>query len=355
MILFASRFLGAMTANELKNRPDAWFATDEGIQQIDNIISWQRPEGGWEKGYDATRPRPGAQAYYAPATQPSTVPFPVREGEEWHGENTIDNGITYTEVRVLSRAYKQTKRPNVLDSINRAIDFLLTMPYPNGGWPQRFPLADNYGRDITLNDNAMVNVMRLLKDIHDNKDGAFDFVDESRRAKAKQAFDQGVECLLKLQIKVNGKLTAWAQQYDPETLQPAKARAYELPGLSGDESAAAVLLLMDLDNPGAEVQRAVHAAAAWFEASQIKGIRTQRTADDMVVVEDAHAEPLWARYYEIDTNRPFFCGRDGIKKYFLAEIERERRRGYAWLRPWGAPVLKRYAKWAEKYPPVAQN
>ena len=36
------------------------------------------------------------------------------------------------------------------------------------------------------------------------------------------------------------------------------------------------------------------------------------------------------RFYEIGTNRPFFCGRDGIKKYSLAEIENERRTGYSW-------------------------
>ncbi|HEY7087908.1 MAG TPA: pectate lyase, partial [Tepidisphaeraceae bacterium] len=277
------------------------------------------------------------------------------EGLEWHGESTIDNAITFTEIHLLARAYKQTRRPEILDSINRAIDYLYLSQYPNGGWPQRYPIADNYGHDITLNDDAMVNVMHLLKEIDENKEGAYDFVNPARRAKARPAFDKGLACLLKLQIKVNGKLTAWAQQYDPETLEPAKARAYELPGLSGNESASVVLLMMELDNPSPEVQRAVHAAVAWFEASKIKGIRTQRTADDVIVVEDPNADPLWARYYEIDTNRPFFCGRDGIKKYSLAEIERERRRGYAWLRPWGAPVLNKYPAWAEKYPPVAQN
>ena len=51
---------------------------------------------------------------------------------------------------------------------------------------------------------------------------------------------------------------------------------------------------------------------------------------------------LWFRYYELDTNTPFFAGRDGIKRYQLTEIEEERRKGYAWAGSWPASVLKVY-------------
>jgi len=68
-----------------------------------------------------------------------------------------------------------------------------------------------------------------------------------------------------------------------------------------------------------------------------------------VVVDDPSAPPIWARFYEIDTNRPFFCGRDGVKKYSLAEIELERRSAYAWLRPFGEKVMKEYPKWCAKH------
>ena len=61
---------------------------------------------------------------------------------------------------------------------------------------------------------------------------------------------------------------------------------------------------------------------------------------------DQNAKPMWARFYEIDTNRPFFCGRDGVKKYALAEIEYERRNGYAWLGYWPESLLsKDYPAW----------
>ena len=66
-------------------------------------------------------------------------------------------------------------------------------------------------------------------------------------------------------------------------------------------------------------------------------------------MDDPSAEPLWARYYDIETNRPFYCDRDGVKKYALAEVGLERRKGYAWLRPWGAKVLAEYGKWRAKH------
>ena len=52
------------------------------------------------------------------------------------------------------------------------------------------------------------------------------------------------------------------------------------------------------------------------------------------MVADPTAEPLWARFYEIGTNRPMFVGRDGIIHDHLADIEQERRLGYAWLGDW---------------------
>jgi PelA/Pel-15E family pectate lyase len=326
----------AVRASDFNSKSDEWFTSDEGKQQLTNIISWQGPAGGWAKGYKADHPH--------------------KDGEplgDWDGVGTIDNSYTFTEVRLLARAYNLTKRQDVLDSFNKGLDFLLAMQYPNGGFPQRFPLPKNYGRYITYNDNAMTNVMRLLEDINDGK-SEFAFLDAPRRAKVKQAFDKGVDCIVRSQIVSAGKLTAWPQQCDPETLKPTSARAYELPSISGGESAGIVELLMRLDEPSEEVKKAIHAAAAWYETSKITGKRLEKSKDaegksDSKLLDDASAEPLWARYYELETNRPFFCGRDGVKKYSYDEIERERRIGYAFLGTFGRRVLQDYPKWCEKH------
>ncbi|MCD8260363.1 MAG: pectate lyase [Bacteroides sp.] len=157
---------------------------------------------------------------------------------------------------------------------------------------------------------------------------------DSYKQKARIAFHKGVECILKTQIRRDGKLTAWCAQYDPVTLEPAKARAYELISLSGQESDNIVLFLMSLENPSQEIINAIEGAVAWFEKTKIEGIKKEYFANeegkrDYRMVHCDDCPPSWARFYEIDTDTPFFCDRDGIKRYDLSEIGYERRNGYS--------------------------
>src|SRR5207237_1784264 len=116
------------------------------------------------------------------------------------------------------------------------------------------------------------------------------------------------------------------------------------------------ILLMQIDKPSPRVRRSIDAAAAWFAASKITGIRVERRPStdpsvhkpDRVVVADPGAPPLWARFYDIEPNRPFFCDRDGVKRWSLAEIGPERRAGYTWLGAWGDEVAAEYAKWQKR-------
>jgi PelA/Pel-15E family pectate lyase len=336
LLLISSSASAAVTISNLRDKPDEWFTSPEGKQFIANIIARQRPEGGWFKNYDVSK-----------------APDPNEKIESGWSMPTIDNNATYTEMRLLAKAYRLDHNAAALEAFNRGLDYLFTAQHPNGGWPQRFPLPNNYGRQITLNDHAMAGVMNLLLDVATSPD--FEFVDPSRRAKAKAAFDKSVDCILRLQVKQDGKLAAWAQQYDPQTLEPAKARAYELPGLASDESIGILRMLMRIDHPPSEVKNAIKAGVAWVERSKITGYKLVRRSDsslphgfDVTLEPDASAPPLWARYYELDTNKPFFANRDGHKVYKLEEVDAERRAGYAWLRPYGEKLPTEYAKWLEK-------
>src|SRR5262249_13884439 len=148
----------------------------------------------------------------------------------------------------------------------------------------------------------------------------------------------------------------WCAQHDEGTLAPAKARAYELPSLSGSESVGIVKFLMGIDHPSPEVIRSVEAAVEWFRRSKIEGIRVVAKpapgtpkGTDLTVTPDPAAPPLWARFYDIATNRPIFCGRDGIVKQTLAEIEYERRNGYRWYVDRPARLLdSEYPEWKRK-------
>jgi len=193
-----------------------------------------------------------------------------------------------------------------------------------------------------------IGLMEVLRDAAEAPE--FSFVDEQRREKAREAYQRGVDCILKCQIIVNGRPTVWCAQHDEKTLEPRPARSYEKESLSGAESTGIVLFLMKLEKPSPEVRRAINDACAWYERSKLTGIRLVEN-DDKFIVPDPDAPPLWARFYDIKTNRPIFCGRDGVIKYKLSEIEKERREGYAWYGGWGAKVLEPWPKWREHHSP----
>ncbi|HEY6047256.1 MAG TPA: pectate lyase, partial [Pyrinomonadaceae bacterium] len=170
-----------------------------------------------------------------------------------------------------------------------------------------------------------------------------------------QAVAKGVECILKTQVQVHGSRTVWCAQHDEVTLAPAPARAYEHVSLSGKESVGIVEFLMSIDRPETRVVEAVESAIAWFKKSQLNGIRLVqvRGGPDWEVVADDKAPPLWARFYEIETNRPIFSGRDGVIKYSVSEIESERRDGYGWYTDAPAKLLNRdYPAWLKKVRPM---
>ena len=62
------------------------------------------------------------------------------------------------------------------------------------------------------------------------------------------------------------------------------------------------------------------------------------------------ADPIWARYYELKTDRPLFGDRDKSIHDDLNEISAERRNGYSWFNNAPQRALDRYATWAKIHP-----
>ena len=315
----------------------------------DNILRYQKENGGWPKNYDM-------RAVLTPDQRRALAKV---KGDT---NTTFDNGATHAHVHYLAEAYRVTREPRYREACLRGIDFILAAQLPPGGWPQSSPDKRGYRRYITFNDGAMIGVMRVLQQIVERRP-AYLFVDSLRRERASHAFLRGVECILQCQIRDAGVLTAWCQQHDDRDFRPVPARSFEPAALCGGESAGIVLFLMSLDRPRPEIVEAVQAAVQWFARSRLSGIRvkemqaaTERfqyhTADfDRVVVPDPQAPPIWARYYEIGTNLPLFCNRDGKPVYSLAEVERERRTGYAWYTYDPSEVLELYGAWQRQWAP----
>lgn len=320
---------------------DAFFHTPEAIRIADNVLLYQQVTGGWPKNI------------YMPAELSPQELEDALHAKEDVNASTIDNDATSTEIRYLSRTYLATHIEKYKDAAIEGIRYILKSQYANGGFPQFWPRPTGYYTHITYNDNAMVNVMELLREVYEKK-APFTFVPDSICEQARTAFDKGVECILKTQVRQNGKLTVWCAQHDEHTLAPAKARAYELPSLSGAESDNVVLLLMSLPSPSPEIIASVEAAIEWFKANKITGIKREYFTDsegkkDYRIVpcpeNNSDCPPLWARFYTLEDNRPFFCDRDGIKRFDVSEIGHERRNGYSWYNSHGLKVLERYEQW----------
>jgi PelA/Pel-15E family pectate lyase len=331
--------LSAVAWDQVLRQPQAWYGGADAQRIADQVLVYQRASGGWPKNIDMAATLPAAER--AKAADDRAL-----------NDATIDNGATTTQIRFLALVHHARADTRVRDAIAKAVDYLTTAQYPNGGWPQYFPLRDDYSRHITYNDDAMINVMTLLREVSRGQ-APFELAGAARQERAAQAVTRGIDVILRSQIRVNAVLTGWCQQHDERTLEPAKARAYEHPSLASKETAGIVRFLMSVDSPSPEIVSAVDRAVAWLRIAELKGIRTERRPDgggpagfDVVVVQDPAAPPIWARFYEIGTNRPMFSGRDGVIKYQLSEIEIERRTGYSWLADYAGKLLNdEYPKW----------
>ncbi|MHC4666014.1 MAG: pectate lyase [Planctomycetota bacterium] len=309
-------------------KSDKWFASWEAEMIGDNILSYQSDIGAWPKNMNME-----AHGY---------------QGEKFtkNWGTTIDNSATYTQMDFLTCLYHTTKKERFKDSFIRGLDWLLEAQYENGGWPQRYPRAGDYGDYITFNDDAMVGVMRLMRNILEERE--FAWVEANHRKRVKKAYENGLQCILDCQVVVDGRRAVWGQQHDPRTLQPRPAREYEPPALCSRESVGIVLFLMSIEDPSPQIVEAVEAAVRWFERNKITGVRIVSTNDGRSVIKDPDAPALWARFYDIKSGRPIFSGRDGVIKYRLEEIEKERASGYQWYARSGDKVLREYAKWKKK-------
>ena len=307
---------------EVAKKPDAWFAGEEARKIADNLLTWQSPSGGWTKNTAmARRPRAPGQRF---------SPW-----DEWGYVATIDNRATTSQIEFLARVATTTGKENYQAGAVMGLRYLLAAQMPGGGWPQVFPLQGDYHDHITFNDDAMVRVLIQLRNIKNGK-APWRFVGGDLRQDIGGAVSRGIQCILNCQIRVGRTLTAWCAQHHPVNLAPVGARAYELASLSGGESVGILKFLMSLGNPSPEVRAAVEAAVVWLRRSQV---------DAAALGQKSAKGPQWARFYEIETNRPLFSDLDGAKRYSFREVH-QKRKSYAWFNDAPASLLSRdYPKW----------
>jgi PelA/Pel-15E family pectate lyase len=318
--------LGMGDVGEYLGKPVGWWEGQEAKELGDRVLLWQTDEGWWPKNVDTSAER-------------------VASGVE-RLRGTFDNGAGRDEMRFLGRLYGVTGEERYARAFSRGLVCVLGSQYENGGWPQSPDPGAGYGRHITFNDGTMIGLMELLGEVREREE--YGFVGEECRGEIGEALARGLECILRCQVREAGELTVWCAQHDRESLEPVGARSYELASLSGGESAGVLLYLMERGPRTEAVCAAVEAGVLWYARAKISGWRQVVLDGDKRLVADAAAPGIWARFYELGSGRPFFCGRDGVKRYALSEIEAERRNGYAWYGGWGREVMAGYVCWTKR-------
>jgi len=322
----------------LRQSPE-WYASAEARAAADSVLLYQSSFGAWPKNTDLLA---------------AVTPGGLVELEKDGKANTIDNNATTVPMHFLALVYQGTQDVKYRDAFLRGVDYLLASQYPNGGFPQFFPLREGYYSHITYNDGAMVNTLEVLRDIAEDR-APYAFVDSALRAKAADSVERGIDCILKTQIKQDGKLTAWCAQHDEKTLEPAWARSYEPPSLSGGETVGIVEFLMSVEHPTPEIVAAIDGAVVWLRQVTMHGVHVEqkRGANGRMerwLVDDPAAPPLWARFYELGTNRPLYLDRDSVFRYDFSEISYERRSGYGYHGTWAVDLLEKdYPRWRTKH------
>jgi PelA/Pel-15E family pectate lyase len=227
----------------------------------------------------------------------------------------------------------------------------LAAQFPNGGWPQVWPLEGGYHDAITFNDNAVTESAETLTAVAEGT-GNYSFVPTVLRLNAKMAADHALDCILTAQVVVKGQRTVWAQQHDALTLAPVAGRNYEPAALSSGESADLLVYLMQLPNPSSEVIEAVDAGVVWLKAAAITGQEWgggRDTPGGRHLEAKEGAGRIWARYYSIGTGLPIFGDRDKTIHDDVSELSPERRNGYAWYSAGPQKALDAYGVWSRSH------
>lgn len=339
------------------DRPSDWYAGSQARHIADVIVSFQTPAGGWGKNQDRSGAlRQPGQDYVANNNSAHLIPgdFDAPRDPNWHYVGTLDNNATTTELRFLGKvcAAITGKDGDVYRaSFVKGIDYLLAAQYPNGGWPQVWPIEGGYHDAITFNDNAVTEAAEVLHMVARNDAGQYDFVPAHMRAAAADAEKKALAIVLRTQIVANGVRTIWGQQHDALTLAPVAARNYEPALPSTDESAALLTYLMSLPDPSPEIVAAIHNAAAWLKKTAIHDAKWtgEGTPQGRHLEHAAGGGPVWARYYTVD-GQPRFGERDKTIHDTVDDLSRERRGGYSWYNTAPQSALKKYEKWCKTHP-----
>jgi hypothetical protein len=248
------------------------------------VIWGQHPSGGWH--YFVDFDPSGIRKFY------EEVASQCRGWEEfyhYYGNATFDDDTTTGATRFLLRLYDVTLDPKYRPPLLQALDFVLRAQYPNGGWPQRYPLSyefphgghADYTSFHTFNDDVISNNIYLLLEAYEEQ-GREEYLKAARR---------GMDFFLVSQLPA--PQAGWAQQYDMD-MKPAYARSYEPAAVCTHQTVQNIKDLQTFYRITGDRRylEPVPKAIQWLQ--------------DSVVKSGISAGFTHAFYYELGTNKPLY-------------------------------------------------
>lgn len=334
------------------DRPAEWYATADARAVANAIVSFQTPAGGWSKSQDRSIARLPGQRFSndAETMEQNPANFDAPADRFWTFVGTLDNEATWSEMRFLAKvaAHAPGRDGDAWRaSVIRGVRYLLNAQYPNGGWPQIWPLEGGFHDSSTFNDNAVANAAMLLRDVAHGAEG-FDFVPADLETQAARATQKAIEVILAAQVRQGNRLLGWPQQVEPMRLVPTSARNYEPRSIASGETTDILIFLMGEENPSPEIKAAVRGAAEWLQAVRVYDKSFEMTDDGRKLIDKAGAGPIWSRKYDLVTGRPIFGDKDQTIHDDVNEICVGRRNGYSWWISSLQKALDLYADWSNR-------
>ena len=258
-------------------------ATAAGIALADS----QLESGGWDYRFDFANPAVFKRrnvSTFDDNTSQSVLRFLLALGEHCTGpsprERSIRHARDYGLGKLLEAQFPNGAWPQRYDGVPKTIQNfpVLKARYPEA-WGRQYP-KEKYINHYTFNDNSHRDCVLLALEAH-RVTGEKSFL---------EAALLGGNFILLSQLP--DPQPAWAQQYNSR-MEPAWARKFEPPAITGGESVGACRTLIDLylATGHKKYLEAVGPAVKWFQTSPITKNR-------------------WARFYELKTNRPLYFTKD---------------------------------------------
>lgn len=255
----------------------------------DALIFGQHPAGGWHYLIDFDMP--GIRKWY---DEVASKCWGWEEYYHYYGNCTFDDQSTSEPTRFLLELYMTTLDPKYRVPLLKALGFILEAQYPNGGWPQRYPLMNDYPHDghpdytsyYTYNDGV----------ISENIDILIDAWERLGSEEYREAAIRGMDFYLISQLPK--PQAGWAQQYTMD-MQPGAARTYEPAALNVQDSVSNMYDLMKFYTITGDKRylKPIPDAIEWLEQS--------------VINTDPSKNYTHTGFYEPGTNKPLYYHFEG--------------------------------------------